>query len=656
MDSLQTTLSLSLPHDPPMHEAASTLLIAAFACLLLLLGASLACLPCALCVCRRDTLRCGTLSKWSVSMALLAVAWLAPLGLWFGYSPLNACTRRVVYSYPHGTDRGLSAWTPFWCARRCVESSLVYPNNVSHLRELVRTHASVRAVGAGHSSTDLQCADDGALMLPVHEEFCSFGGVETEGGEEVASFGAGCTVEHALRVLLEEGYQLHGFGGIAQQRLGGAIATSLHGQHTVSFATHLREVTAVLADGSVVDVRGDELRAWTGSMGRLGVVVSMRLRVHPVQHVSCETQVDVSEEGLASALRNASLAGFEAKRLLSPSTASTASTTSTSPSYVVRTCVEVDRPDANASSVVRYEDKDDFVSAFGVDNVAIPFVMLFGTTLTEWDSFASLLFRASGVGLSRVEQAVPSVNDYRVPVSFNPHFDEEYAVPIDGCHAALEEVREHASQLGLHVHAFLRRVDADASWLSWASSSSCAIRLEYYDYNRVDLVEFERQFRLKVESIVVARGGGGHRGKPWYGSGEALLRNAPRRDDFEAYRRRVDPTSKFENAFTSEMGGGERRVRSGLPPDLQVRAFVWRLSVWVAVSVSALVGVFLCAMAGRRLSTPTLSVSDAPPPPTTRGGRGGRRSASPRMNRMPSGQSPRGEATRKERELARGRK
>jgi len=599
-----------------MH-AASAALVVAYAASLLLLGGCLSCLPCALCLCRRDALRCGTVNKWCVSLLLVCASWLAPTALWFGYSPLNACERRVVYSYPHpssprgggGGSGGGSGdggvWTPFWCARRCVGSRVVRPRNVSHLRALVAGHASVRALGGGHSSTDLQC--DGALLLPVHDDaFCTYGGVEEErqpDGERVAAFGAGCTVEYALRALLREGYQLEGFGGIAQQRLGGAISTSLHGQHTTSFASHVREVTAVVANGSVVTVRDrDEVRAWTGSMGRLGVVVSMKLRVHPLQRVACTTTHDASAAALGAALSDPSLSGFEAKRLLLPSSPSS----SPSP-YVLRTCVDA-AAGGNASAARNeegYEDKDSLAAAFAVDNVALPLVMLLGTTLTGWDAFASLMFRASGVGSSR-PSAPLAVNDYRVPVSYNPHWDEEYAVPAPQCHAALEDVRALAASLGLRVHAFLRRVDADGAWLSWAPTRSCAVRLEYYDYNRVDLVEFERQFRLRVERIVVARGGGGHRGKPWYGTAESLLRHAPRRADFEAYRRRVDPSSKFENAFTAEMAGGEARTRAGLPADLQVRAFVWRLSVWFAVGVSAFVAVFLCALGGRRIALPRL--------------------------------------------------
>ena len=566
---------------------------------------------------------CGVrFNKWNASLAVVCATWSLPVVLWFGFSPLNVCTRRIVYSYPH-EERAHDGmvWTPFWCARRCDESEVVRGANVSHLQNLVLTR-HVRALGGGHSSTDLQCFDahegsERPLLVPIHDSFCSFGGVDDE---SVATFGAGCTVDYALRTLFDVGYQLIGFGGITQQRLGGAISTSLHGQHTTSFSSHVRGVTAVVANGSLIYVGQSDpaLKAWKGSMGRLGIVISVRIRVYPLQTVECVSDDAASESELLTSLSDPSLAGFEAKRILIGSEQNAAEH-----AYTVRTCTASYAPRHGPSDV--YEDKDSPALAYAVDNVALPFVFLLGASLTRWGTFSSLLFRSSGVGTSRNEPTL-SVNDYRVAVSFNPHFDEEYAVPITQCHALLEDVRglisSRTSTLPPYVHAFIRRVDADDAWLSWAPVASCAVRFEYYDYNRVDLVEQERQFRGQVERLVVRRGGGGHRGKPWYGRADDLVRNAPHKEQFEAYRSRVDPDGKFENAFTFEMRGrGPSRIRNGLPADLQVRAFAWRVSVWLAVGASAFVAIAMCLLWGTRVevvdarSTPHTAVHVSIPSP-----------------------------------------
>ena len=561
--------------------------VLAYGVLFVALGASVSCLPCVLVCCRRANVRAAP-RKWSLGITTLLVFWTTPVSLWFAYSPLNVCSNRIIYSEAAGGGPS-EVWEPFWCSRKCYEARAVYPIDPPNLQEVVADAGHVRAVGGGHSSTELQCNED--TLVVVEDRLCSFDGVDDDG---VATFGAGCSVEFALRSLLAEGRQLRGFGGIAQQRLGGAVSTSLHGQHPVPFSQSLVGLTAVLANGSLLTVEESaHLDAWKGSMGRLGVIVRVRLRVWPVEFAVC-TSVRGNATDLERALRDPTLIGFEAKRLISQS------------AYTIRTCHTAPDP----GDRVVYEDKNSLWDGFVLDNVALPLVVLFGSTLTRSSWLAGVLLRMNSVATSRAG-VVATVNDYRVAVAYNPHFDEEYAVPIAECHRALETIRARFSDL--HVHAFLRRVDADTAWLSWAPVDSCALRLEYYDYNRVDFVEFERHFRLVVERIVLQNGGSGHRGKLWYGHASELV---PREasDRFEAYRSELDPTSKFENAFTLETKSAGQRLHNSLPFDLQVRAFAYRAFVWVAVAASALVGVLLCATVGRRVR---ISMVPSVPPPST---------------------------------------
>ena len=500
-----------------------------------------------------------------------------PIALWFGYSPISACKSRVVYSYPHAPLTSSLEWRPFWCSRTCGVAWT--PENASQLSDhLKHTTSKVRVVGGGHSPTDLQCVEDGGTLVVIQDSFCDFEGLDRD---NVATFGAGCTVEYALKTLLGEGRQLYGFGGIAEQRMGGAISTSLHGQHTTSFSDNVVGITSLLANGSFLTLQeaDDTLRAWTGSMGRLGVITKVRIRTFPLQFVNCTTVEDADVFHFRSRLSSPSIVGFEAKRLLSRDT------------YTVRTCSE-SQPDTE--DVVVYENKDSVGSAFLVDNVALPIVYLIGKRLVRSTMFANTMINAAEVASSR-EGIVASVNDYRVSVSFNPHFDEEYSIPWSSCHDALEHIRSEFPEL--EVHAFLRRVDGDRSWTSWSPNPSCAIRLEYYDYSRHDFVEFERMFRFRVEHIVLQHNGSGHRGKLWYRTGDDLLRSSPRRLDFEHYRSSLDPSSRFENVYTSEMKREGRRVYPPLPVELQVRAFLWRLSTWFSIGITCLVALWVTTSA-----------------------------------------------------------
>lgn len=532
------------------------------------------CIPC--CYLRDRRLRVRLVNKWVLSTLLVVASWTVAGVLWIAYSPLSTCGARAVYSYPHEASH--TTWRPFWCARRCDASTLVYPRDVAHLQSLVRNATRVRAVGGGHSSTELQCAD-GGVMLAIHDNFCEYGGIDEH---NVTTLGAGCTVDQSLRWLMRDGMQLNGFGGITEQRIGGAVSTSLHGQHPVSFTQHIVGITAVVPNGSVVDMQvGDpDFWAWPGSMGRLGVIVSVRMQAWPIQYVDCHS-AEGNESAFDAALR-APTAGFEAKRLLA------------SDQYLVRTCRQV----ASPSTTLAYEDKDNLLQSFAIDNGGVAALMLLGELVRRAGWFANLMFNLNQVASSRAG-VVAAVNDYRVAVSFNPHFDEEYAVPTDSCHAFLDRVRDTFP--GLQVHASIRRVAADPAWLSWAPVDSCCVRLEYYSYASANFIEFERRFRMEVEQLVLDAGGSGHRGKLWYRHAQTLVQNTPRAAQFEAYRRALDPSDKFENRFTAELTNSDERFYRTLPVALQTRAFVWRVFIWIAVAINVLVAACLCRMRGRRI-------------------------------------------------------
>lgn len=558
-----------------------TLYIIFFWCI----GVCLSCLPCIACF-RRHPFRSAP-RKWIISCFGVSLAWVAPSIVWFAYSPLNVCTARWTYSSPRKAyQTSDSYWEPFWCSRKC-ESQIYHPKSLQELQTFVSETSRIRAVGGGHSSTDLQCNEGGTLVV-IQDYFCHY---RFDPSTNISTFGAGCTVENALKFLLEKGRQLRGFGGIAQQRLGGAISTSLHGQHTTSFATYVTGLQAVLSNGTLVEITSEPmLNAWRGSMGRLGILVEVSVQTWPIEFVKCVTMSHVAFPIFQTALARSNVMGFEAKRLIRHDQRD---------DYTVRTCELVVREETDdAAGRVPYEDKNGALEGFLVDNVALPMVTLFGSTLSRSPWISNWLIDISSVATSR-PGVVPSVNDFRVPVSFNPHFDEEYTIPASRCHSFLEDIGRTFPKL--NVHAFVRRVDADSGWLSWAPVDSCAVRLEYFDYNRVDFVRYERIFRLQVERLVLAYNGSGHRGKIWYRSGARLLDNSPNRDAFETYRESIDPTSKFDNEFTREMKGEDERTHEILPHELETRAFIYRFLVWTAVAVNVGTILFLLLLCGRKI-------------------------------------------------------
>jgi FAD/FMN-containing dehydrogenase len=532
---------------------------------------------------------CGRAS-WRVVLVVAAL-WCLPAIAWLAFSPISVCSLRLVRSYPYDRGDG-GAWETYWCSRPCTADRVVRAASVDDVRRALASATTLRVVGAGHSTTDLQCASDGSgsesesgstVVLSV-DGLCSYRMVS----EDVLAVGAGCTVYDTQAWLVAHvSRQLRGFGSITVQRIGGAVSTSLHGQHVQPFVNHVVGVRAVLANGTETDVTGDDVGAWLGAMGQLGVIVEVRLRTVPIEYVECTSERRAT---MLASLKDPTVVGFEAKAVVRRSDGRVGD-------YLVRTCRPAARGGADApSSLAR---TDDLWSGFVADNVALDAALFLGALVPAMPGTTDVFQGAVHTAESR-DGVVATVDDYRAAVSYNPHFDEEYAVPVEVCEAAVvavaDAVRRHAS---LDVHVYVRRVDASAGWLTWAPVDSCAIRLEFFRFSG-DGVRVETAVREAVEDAVVALHGTGHFGKPWYTAPHRLLSVSPHKARFAAYRAALDPHGVLQNAFTRALwdeDGTTRRPAAWppvLPPALDARLFVWRFLVSVGIVASAAMWVLAC--------------------------------------------------------------
>ena len=537
---------------------------------------------------------CGACGR-APSRAVLAVAalWLLPAVAWLAYSPLSVCSFRLVRSYPYERDTEGGVWESYWCSRPCTGAVVRAAATVDEVRyALAQNATSVRVVGAGHSTSDLQCADDGVILSV--DGLCSFA---LDPVTHVATFGAGCTVYEAQAWLVANASrQIRGYGSITTQRLGGAVSTSLHGQHPQPFANEVVGVGAVLANGTYVD--DEPVEAWVGSMGTLGVLVEVRLRTHPLEYVTCTSEKDDDLEG---ALADSYLVGFEAKTVVRRGDGEV-------DDYLVRRCYHAaPLPSASPAALA---NKDDKLWGFLADNVALDAALFLGALVPAVPGITSILQASSNTAESR-DGVVRTVDDYRTEVSYTPHFDEEYAVPAEACRAFVAAMGKavHAVAAHVDVHVYVRRVDASAGWLTWAPVDSCAVRFEFFRFTG-DGVRVETEVRRAVEDVVVAFHGSGHFGKPWYTAPHRLLHVSPQRERFLAYREHLDPNGVFLNAFTraalfSNASSSARPASLPvvLPPALDTRLLVWR--VLVALGIVASAALCCCAPCRRRTPTPT---------------------------------------------------
>jgi FAD/FMN-containing dehydrogenase len=142
-----------------------------------------------------------------------------------------------------------------------------------------RAGRRVRAVGAGHSSSDIVRADD-VLVSTLGLT----GLVRWDRDALTATVRAGTPLADLGRELHAHDLALPNYGDVATQTIGGAIGTGTHGSGRDQPNLSSMLLAAELVDGHG-DVRridgGDELRAARVALGTLGIFTEVTLRLVP---------------------------------------------------------------------------------------------------------------------------------------------------------------------------------------------------------------------------------------------------------------------------------------------------------------------------------------------------------------------------------------
>lgn len=173
-------------------------------------------------------------------------------------------------------------WKNWTGDQSCTPARRALPSSVDEVVSTVRSAAErrqvVRVVGAGHAFGD-NVVTDGTLvsldrLTGLHHVDRVTGLVRVAAGTRL----------HDLNDLLDDhGLALANLGDINVQSTAGAISTATHGTGAKlgNLATLVESAELVTADGTVVEVAGDDLRAARVSVGALGVVTAYTLRTVP---------------------------------------------------------------------------------------------------------------------------------------------------------------------------------------------------------------------------------------------------------------------------------------------------------------------------------------------------------------------------------------
>lgn len=479
---------------------------------------------------------------------------LLPTLLWYLYSPVHRGAPSIMKSIDRSSIHQdvVRNWAD---TVKCSPDIVAKPRDIPTLLNLVQSATFVRVVGGGHSWSPLVCSEDTVISF---EHWC---GTPQWHADDTVTFDAGCPIETAQQHLLERQRQLHGYGAIQHQTLAGGFMTALHGAQFQNFASNVVELEAMLANGTLVTVR-QHMDEWRGSMGLLGIVLSMRLRTFPSKSVLVTERSVTLEEAMDSLFDN-SLEAMDIKTIWGV----------TEDVYNLRTFSEV----KNESITLVHDMK---MEAFIHDNLLMP-VLLLGSRLVRHLPIAQLSYPT----LYRHRESIMDAWYTYPEFGFK---NAAYSVPLALCADTIRKIR-HVAQPYL-VTMGVRKLLYAPGLLTWVTQPSCIVDLSFVDAQLGNFDSKMRQFHRRVELIVESVNGAAHWGK-FYASNYSKL-NIPGLVKFRNRRQEYDPTGKFLNPLTAEIMLGQPMIPRYTKSAIEMRANTWRGVVVVALSTIVLLTVW----------------------------------------------------------------
>jgi FAD/FMN-containing dehydrogenase len=162
---------------------------------------------------------------------------------------------------------------------------------------------ALRTVGSGHSQSPLVATTGGLLELDTRVE------LEVDANRREAWIGAGATLHELEAPLRGHGLAFQNLGDVDVQTLAGALATGTHGtgRELGNLSSCVLGLRGVDADGGCFEwnheQEPDRLRAGRVSLGVLGVVSAVRMRLAPagclherVERLPAEAALEQLEE------------------------------------------------------------------------------------------------------------------------------------------------------------------------------------------------------------------------------------------------------------------------------------------------------------------------------------------------------------------------
>jgi L-gulonolactone oxidase len=438
-------------------------------------------------------------------------------------------------------------WRNWAGDQRCLPVRIERPASRGELIESVKRAAdaglTVRAVGSGHSFSDVACTGGVMLQLDRLDRVLD---VDRESGLVKVEGGIG------LRPMNETiwgyGLALENLGDIDRQSVSGAVSTGTHGTGSRfrNLSALIEAMELVLPDGTLLELTADSdreaLLAVRVGLGAVGVIATLTLRTMPAFTIK---RVDSSLPLAETLDRIDDLADgsdhFEFYVFPHTETA------------LLRQSERTDESPRPRNPAIEY------VSEVVLENWGVGIAARIGRASPSRTP-AMARFVSGRVGRNtKVDRS------YRVFASQRRiRFTEmEYAIPRRHAVDAVPQVLEAAerAQPAVFLPVEIRFVAADDAYLSPAHErDTCYIAVHQFEG-----MGWESYFR-SIEAIMDGYGGRPHWGKRHFQTADTLARRYPHWDDFRAVRSRLDPEGRFRNEYLDRVLGPPEPVAAATRP------------------------------------------------------------------------------------------
>lgn len=426
-------------------------------------------------------------------------------------------------------------WRNWSGSVQCQPQHIAKPASIDELVQLIHVcrdeNRHVRVVGSGHSFTPLVETNDVLLSL---EHIQGIEEMDAQGG--TVTVRAGTPLSTLGEALYVRGLAQENLGGIDTQSIAGAISTGTHGtgMRFGTLSTQVAGLTLLTAAGELLECsperNADLFKAAQVSLGTLGVIVKVKLRVVPAKRLHFKSYREHLSDCLTKfECYNQEHSHFEI--LWFPHT----------PWVQTKLLNETEAP----------MSKNSLWGNFNKVVIENGLYWLLSECCRLLPPLSGTISTLSTLSIAPVSEVNYSHRLFVAPRVVRLQA-MEYAIPVEQVQAALSEIDACIRQHRFRVHFPLgcRFVQADDIWLSPAYQRDSA----YIAVHMYRGMAYEFYFR-HIEQILQRYNGRPHWGKIHTQDATSLATLYPRWYDFQRMRAALDPQGLFLNNYLRQLLG-----------------------------------------------------------------------------------------------------